>query len=95
MNLCRALSTIHQFPAVWLQIPVSYLDRSQPKGMVVLGKSLVVWYHSPSKTWQCFEDMCPHRLAPLSGETWGAITWVVRGRSVDYPQTALGTNSTG
>ncbi len=31
----------------------------------LLGKSLVVWADSKG-AWHCFEDVCPHRLAPLS-----------------------------
>jgi hypothetical protein len=50
-----------------VQVPVSYVDRSRPKGLTVLGHNLVVWHHAPTNTWQCFEDKCPHRLAPLSG----------------------------
>ncbi|KAL6745255.1 Rieske [2Fe-2S] iron-sulfur domain-containing protein, partial [Haematococcus lacustris] len=29
------------------------------------GKDLVVW-RDGSNTWRAFQDMCPHRLAPLS-----------------------------
>lgn len=50
------------------QVPVSYLDKSRPKSLTVLGRKLAVWYHAPSATWRCFEDRCPHRLAPLSGK---------------------------
>lgn len=31
----------------------------------LLGKRFVVWADK-ERQWHCFEDLCPHRLAPLS-----------------------------
>lgn len=44
---------------------VDYLDPSRPHAVQLLGKDLVLW-RDGTGTWQCFEDACPHRLAPLS-----------------------------
>jgi hypothetical protein len=41
------------------------LSKERPNAIELLGKNLVVWYNEG--TWTCFEDLCPHRLAPLSG----------------------------
>jgi phenylpropionate dioxygenase-like ring-hydroxylating dioxygenase large terminal subunit len=45
---------------------VSYLDPSEPHPVELLGERLVLW-RDAQQTWRCFEDKCPHRLAPLSG----------------------------
>lgn len=45
---------------------VDDLDTRRPHALRVLGRPLVLWYHAPSATWQCFLDKCPHRLVPLS-----------------------------
>jgi phenylpropionate dioxygenase-like ring-hydroxylating dioxygenase large terminal subunit len=51
----------------WYPIaPIQDLDMRAPNHAQLLGMDLVVWFHSPSKTWQIFRDPCPHRLAPLS-----------------------------
>lgn len=47
-------------------IPISYADPSRPLAVSVLGKKLVLWFHSPTGSWRCFQDRCPHRMAPLS-----------------------------
>lgn len=41
------------------------LSKERPNAIELMGKNLVVWYNEG--TWICFEDLCPHRLAPLSG----------------------------
>ena len=43
--------------AEWVQVP-------HPKEL--LGVRLVLWRNAQG-AWSCFEDRCPHRLAPLSG----------------------------
>jgi hypothetical protein len=51
----------------WYPIaPIQDLDMLTPNHAQLLGIDLVVWFHSPSETWQVFRDSCPHRLAPLS-----------------------------
>ncbi|KAJ9520049.1 hypothetical protein QJQ45_029981 [Haematococcus lacustris] len=57
-------------PYVWTKhwYPVASvveLDETRPTPMIVLGKELVVW-RDGTNTWRAFQDMCPHRLAPLS-----------------------------
>ncbi len=42
------------------------LDPSRPHAIQLLGKDLVLWRDGAGE-WRCFEDRCPHRLAPLSG----------------------------
>ncbi len=44
---------------------VDYLDPSCPHAVQLLGKNMVLW-RDGSQKWRCFEDFCPHRLAPLS-----------------------------
>ncbi|MEQ8538987.1 MAG: Rieske 2Fe-2S domain-containing protein [Coleofasciculus sp. D1-CHI-01] len=44
---------------------VEFLDPSRPHPIQLLGKDLVLW-RDGSGQWRCFEDACPHRLAPLS-----------------------------
>jgi len=45
--------------------PLSTLDPSRPLATELLGQRLVLWCDANGE-WQCFEDKCPHRLAPLS-----------------------------
>ncbi len=50
--------------------PVAFvddLDPLKPHSIELLGKRLVLW-RDAEKRWRTFEDKCPHRLAPLSGE---------------------------
>ena len=44
---------------------VEFLDPSRPHGMQLLGKDIVLWRDNSGK-WNCFADVCPHRLVPLS-----------------------------
>ena len=37
-----------------------------PHAKQLLGVRLVLWRNARG-AWSCFEDRCPHRLAPLSG----------------------------
>ncbi|XP_062212756.1 protochlorophyllide-dependent translocon component 52, chloroplastic-like [Phragmites australis] len=51
----------------WYPIaPVCDLDPRAPHGKMVLGLSVVVWYDRGAGEWRVFDDVCPHRLAPLS-----------------------------
>ncbi|CAM9148599.1 unnamed protein product, partial [Phaeothamnion confervicola] len=43
---------------------VDFLDASRPHAVQLLGRELVLW--NDGSTWQCYEDACPHRMAPLS-----------------------------
>jgi hypothetical protein len=51
----------------WPVMPLAALDPTRPTPIELLGMQLVVWQDG-SGTWRCFQDACPHRLAPLSGE---------------------------
>ena len=42
------------------------LDPRKPHPLKLLGRELVLWQNTSGK-WQCFEDRCSHRNAPLSG----------------------------
>ncbi|CAL8461939.1 g1470 [Coccomyxa elongata] len=44
---------------------VNYLDPKVPHPKELLGVRLVLWRDAEG-AWRCFEDKCPHRLAPLS-----------------------------
>lgn len=48
--------------------PVSLVDdlnTDKPNAIRLLGKSLVLWKDTDNQ-WRCFDDVCPHRLVPLS-----------------------------
>lgn len=58
-------------PFLWEKqwYPLAYegdLDPTRPHPVQLLGKDLVLWRDGEG-AWHCFEDLCPHRLAPLSG----------------------------
>eukprot|EP00883_Tetradesmus_obliquus_P015685 jgi/Sobl393_1/8841/SZX73315.1 len=40
-------------------------DPARPHAVTLLGKQLVLWRDGQGQ-WQCMQDACPHRLAPLS-----------------------------
>ncbi|MFN7901158.1 MAG: Rieske 2Fe-2S domain-containing protein [Synechococcaceae cyanobacterium] len=51
----------------WL--PLAYLrdlDPLRPQAQTVLDRDLVLWFEASSQRWRAFEDVCPHRLVPLS-----------------------------
>ena len=57
---------LFQWTKQWYPVAVTeYLEPSQPHGIELLGKKLVLWRDSQEQ-WHCFEDACPHRLVPLS-----------------------------
>ncbi|CAI0444902.1 unnamed protein product [Linum tenue] len=47
-------------------MPVCDLDKKVPRALMVLGMDVVVWWDRNENAWKVFDDMCPHRLAPLS-----------------------------
>ncbi|CAI0557935.1 unnamed protein product [Linum tenue] len=47
-------------------MPVCDLDKREPHAKQVLGMDVVVWWDRNENAWKVFDDMCPHRLAPLS-----------------------------
>ncbi len=50
----------------WYPVAViDHLDASYPHKIQLLGKDLVLWRDRNNK-WRCFDDVCPHRLVPLS-----------------------------
>ncbi|TVU14007.1 hypothetical protein EJB05_37448, partial [Eragrostis curvula] len=46
--------------------PVCDLDPRAPHGKMVLGLNVVAWHDRIAGEWRVFDDVCPHRLAPLS-----------------------------
>ncbi|CAN1179848.1 Protochlorophyllide-dependent translocon component 52, chloroplastic [Linum perenne] len=63
-------------------MPVCDLDKRIPLGKTVLGLDLVVWWDRNENAWKVFNDMCPHRLAPLSQgrvDQWGRLQCVYHG----------------
>ena len=57
---------LFQWTQQWYPLAVAdYLDPQRPHAMQLLGKDIVLW-RDGTGTWRCFEDACPHRLAPLS-----------------------------
>ncbi|CAN1229947.1 Protochlorophyllide-dependent translocon component 52, chloroplastic [Linum grandiflorum] len=47
-------------------MPECDLDKRVPHAKKVLGIDVVVWWDVKQNAWKVFDDMCPHRLAPLS-----------------------------
>jgi phenylpropionate dioxygenase-like ring-hydroxylating dioxygenase large terminal subunit len=65
-NELQAQEGIFQWTKQWYAVAVvEFLDPSRPHAMQLLGKNIVLW-RDGSEKWRCFEDFCPHRLAPLS-----------------------------
>ncbi|NET37351.1 MAG: Rieske 2Fe-2S domain-containing protein [Cyanothece sp. SIO1E1] len=55
-----------QWTKQWYPIAVvDFLDPARPHAIQLLGQDLVLW-RDGAGIWRCFEDFCPHRLAPLS-----------------------------
>lgn len=53
--------------AQWYPVAiVTDLDKRVPTAVRILARDLVVWWDRNGKTWQVWDDRCPHRLAPLS-----------------------------
>jgi phenylpropionate dioxygenase-like ring-hydroxylating dioxygenase large terminal subunit len=53
--------------AAWYPLAaISALSKDAPSAHRLLGQCLVVWWDALGGAWRCFEDACPHRLAPLS-----------------------------
>ena len=53
---------------------VEDLDTKRPNKVQLLGKNIVVW-QAPNGSWSALEDLCPHRLAPLSGTELSFWSW--------------------
>ena len=94
-------------PASWLDrwYPVAFLkdlDRQRPQAFTLLDQDLVLWWDGPGGAWRAFEDVCPHRLVPLSeGRINGAgalecpyhgWTFDGEGQCLTIPQAAAGTS---
>ena len=60
----KELRPLHQ--NWWPVSVVSALDKSRPNAIELLGMKLVLFYDQETEEWQCLEDMCAHRFAPLS-----------------------------
>ncbi len=48
-------------------------DACRPHAITVLGRDFVVW-RDQQGDWRAFDDVCPHRLAPLSGRRSFTLT---------------------
>lgn len=63
-------------------MPVCDLDKRVPHGKRVMGLDVVVWWDKNENQWKVFNDLCPHRLAPLSEgriDQWGRLQCVYHG----------------
>lgn len=66
--------------------PLCDLDKRAPHAKRVLGLDVVVWWDRVEERWQVFDDLCPHRLAPLSEgriDQWGRLQCVYHGWCFD------------
>ncbi|CAN1327402.1 Protochlorophyllide-dependent translocon component 52, chloroplastic, partial [Linum perenne] len=60
-------STKFDWYAQWYPVMAECdLDKRVPHGTKVMGIDVVVWWDKKQNAWKVFDDMCPHRLAPLS-----------------------------
>ncbi|XP_021771925.1 protochlorophyllide-dependent translocon component 52, chloroplastic-like isoform X1 [Chenopodium quinoa] len=73
--------------AQWYPVmPVSDLDKRKPHAKRVIGLDIVVWWDKTQSQWKVFNDLCPHRLAPLSEgriDQWGRLQCVYHGWCFD------------
>ncbi|KAL4034858.1 hypothetical protein IC575_003527 [Cucumis melo] len=63
-------------------MPICDLDKRVPQGKTVMGIDVVVWWDKNESGWKVFDDLCPHRLAPLSEgriDEWGRLQCVHHG----------------
>ncbi|OMO81044.1 Pheophorbide a oxygenase [Corchorus capsularis] len=63
-------------------MPLCDLDKKKPHAKKVMGLDLVVWWDRNENEWKVFDDLCPHRLAPLSEgriDQWGRLQCVYHG----------------
>ena len=61
IQFCSAYNYLnHWFPV----LPISSTDFSNPQSLRILGKDFVIWKKDNQLI--CQDDICPHRLAPLS-----------------------------
>ncbi|KAL8246497.1 hypothetical protein R6Q59_007713 [Mikania micrantha] len=63
-------------------MPLCDLDKRAPLGKKVMGLDVVMWWDKNDNAWKVFDDMCPHRLAPLSEgriDQWGRLQCVYHG----------------
>ncbi|KAL4448192.1 hypothetical protein ABPG75_005411 [Micractinium tetrahymenae] len=102
-------STSQPFPWLHSWYPVGVpgnLPKNRPTKITLFGRQLVVWWDAaaqPAGRWRCFENLCPHRLAPLSeGRIDGAGRlqcslhgWAFdgRGRCTSVPQVVDATHT--
>ena len=64
-NISSSVETF-QWMQQWYPVAVvEFLDPHKPHSFQLLGKKVVLW-RDGAQQWQCFDDACPHRLAPLS-----------------------------
>ena len=88
--------------------PVAYLrdlDLGRPQRFTVLERDLVLWWDAATGSWRAFDDVCPHRLVPLSEgriNSSGELECPYHGWSFDgdgrctrIPQMGEGTNASG
>jgi len=67
----HGLVSVLIMPPSWTEQwwPVAYLrdlDRLRPQRFTLLERDLVLWWDRHAACWRAFDDVCPHRLVPLS-----------------------------
>lgn len=91
-----ASSDLFDWRRTWYPVAaIEYLDSKAPNAVQLQGARLVLWADKGG-AWRCFEDLCPHRLAPLSegrihesGEiqcTYHGWRWGPDGNCTSIPQ---------
>uniref|UniRef100_A0A7S3XQ78 Rieske domain-containing protein n=1 Tax=Heterosigma akashiwo TaxID=2829 RepID=A0A7S3XQ78_HETAK len=64
-NAVKGEGALPQPPKAWVPIAsLMELDPKRPTPVQFMGRKYVVWLSKEG--WKVFDDMCPHRLAPLS-----------------------------
>ena len=55
-----------QWTKQWYPVAVAeFLDANRPHAIQLLGREMAIWKDGSGR-WRCFDDACPHRLAPFS-----------------------------
>lgn len=85
---CKARSDHHgeekfEWFSQWYPVaPACDFDKRKPHAKRVMGLDIVVWWDRNQSAWKVFDDVCPHRLAPLSQgriDQWGRLQCVYHG----------------
>jgi len=80
-----------KFPRTWVPIASVYeLDPNRPTPQIFLNQKYVCYLDQPSGQWIIMDDICPHRLAPLSE---GRINRIITSTSTSESESETDTDN--